>query len=597
MGAFLQNYLQDRTVRVCIGGTTSNIFTEANRVSQGSVLAVTLFLISMNSVFQKLPKNIYIYVFADDIIIVVAGRSIKLTRRKAQAVAIAIEKWATSVRFTLSPTKCSITHCCNGSHRPTGTSVFLSGTNIPYAKEPRILDVTFDNKLTFLPHFRNVKSDYESRLKLMRTISNGHPKWNRSSAINVSKALIRSRIYYGIEATGLRRNNLITTLAPTYNRYIRIASNHLPSTPANAACVEAGQLPFRWQTAIVIFRRALGYLEKTSGQDCMLLDLAKQLHQLYTGKELPQLARFHSARNKPWYNTNIPAIDTSLHLADLPPVAARARFHDNTNSKYKNHYHLYTDGSKTATGVGIGISGPEPATNTSLQLPTTCSIFSTEAATIAWSLITKPSNQPTVVFSDSLSVITALQSGNCRHPFIQAIENHSDAGVTICWVPAHCGIQGNKTVDRLAALGRSSALIQHPETPAADITKSFTNQVATRFTRHWGSSWGHTQKIKGDTTKWTDRSSRAEQRILSRLRVGHTKTTHTHTISRADSPTCETCYTRKTVEHQLVNCLELADLRRQHDLPPSLRDILCNDPVREEVLLPFLKDADLFQKV
>ncbi|XP_058449143.1 uncharacterized protein LOC131429113 [Malaya genurostris] len=260
--------------------------------------------------------------------------------------------------------------------------------------------------------------------------------------------------------------------------------------------------------------------------------------------------------------------------------------------RFSNHVKLFTDGSKLGDAVGIGIHGI--GNGISLSVPSIYSVFSAEAAAMWLALSRRPKDVALVIFSDSLSVIQALESGESCHPFIQQIENSCDPLVTICWIPGHVGIRGNEEADRLAALGRN---VQHSFTndiPAANIIKNFSRCITNKFSEQWRNSSGHLQKVKGDLSKWVDRNSRIEQRTLSRLRVGHTKVSHAHCISQTLPPHCSTCGTRNTVEHILVNCQLYSDLRRQHNIPLSIRDILSNDPVREEILISFLKDADLY---
>ncbi|XP_058811311.1 uncharacterized protein LOC131676206 [Topomyia yanbarensis] len=132
MGHFLSDYLSNRTFRVGIGGAQSDTFSEDNGVPQGSVLAVTLFLVSMNSLFASLPAGIYVFVYTDDIVLVATGRTTIRTRRKLQAAVSAVSRWAASVGFNMSPTKSMITHCCNTNHIATGRPIQLDGVTVPY---------------------------------------------------------------------------------------------------------------------------------------------------------------------------------------------------------------------------------------------------------------------------------------------------------------------------------------------------------------------------------------------------------------------------------------------------------------------------------
>ncbi|XP_058837029.1 uncharacterized protein LOC131693322 [Topomyia yanbarensis] len=554
LGAYIQRFLQDRRFRVGIGASESGVYVEENGVPQGSVLAVTLFLISMNTIFATLPKGVFIFVYADDIVLVVTGRTRGRTRIKLQAAVNAVSKWATGIGFRLSISKSFYTHISDSFHRATDRPIRIADTPITYRKEPTILGITLDRKTTFAPHFRRIKAECANRI-----------------------------------------NNI---LAPLYHGSIRSASKLLPSTPAESACVEAGVLPFRWRIALVIFRRALGVLVKTYGNDeSATLQTAQDIYLEFTGTALPPLARLHRVWPRPW-NAQPILIDTSLSRtlrAGGAPEIAQATYNQLVARRYSSHTRIFTDGSKRDGEVGVGVSnGP---TGSSFRLPTQCSVFSAEAAAIALALARRPSDSATTIFTDSLSVLRALENGQSRHPFVQAIEEDIDSLTTLCWIPGHCGIKGNAEADSLATRGRTARKVLTKEVPSQDIVRHFTQAIYNHFAQHWRTSRGYLQKIKGTPAKWDNRDSWKEQRVLSRLRTGHTKISHEHTVANAPVPSCTTCGTRKSVEHLLINWIELQDLRAMHDLPLSIRDALSNDPVREEVMLNFLKDSELYELI
>ena len=51
----IQNFLSDRSLRVRVGNTYSNVNSQEMGVPQGSILSVTLFSIKINSIAKRLP--------------------------------------------------------------------------------------------------------------------------------------------------------------------------------------------------------------------------------------------------------------------------------------------------------------------------------------------------------------------------------------------------------------------------------------------------------------------------------------------------------------------------------------------------------------
>ena len=51
---------------------------------------------------------------------------------------------------------------------------------------------------------------------------------------------------------------------------------------------------------------------------------------------------------------------------------------------------VYTDGSKDYAAIGFGIFGPDG--DTSKRFPNGCSVFSAEAAAVAWATAESPSD-------------------------------------------------------------------------------------------------------------------------------------------------------------------------------------------------------------
>ena len=59
------------------------------------------------------------------------------------------------------------------------------------------------------------------------------------------------------------------------------------------------------------------------------------------------------------------------------------------------------------------------------------------------------------------------------------------------------------------------------------------------------------------------RSLRRERVVLTRLRIGHTRLTHSYLLKREDQPFCISCNEPFMVIHFLIDCIEFSHMRRQ----------------------------------
>ena len=124
----------------------------------------------------------------------------------------------------------------------------------------------------------------------------------------------------------------------------------------------------------------------------------------------------------PWTITK-PHIDLILIQQEkTQPIilSAKNRFNELRN-KYSDHTAFYTDGSKTIDRTGAA------ATNMNnyqqIRFPNNASIYSAElqAIKMALGMIKNSEMGKSIIFSDSLSSLIAIQEGNQNHPYIQEI--------------------------------------------------------------------------------------------------------------------------------------------------------------------------------
>ena len=132
-----------------------------------------------------------------------------------------------------------------------------------------------------------------------------------------------------------------------------------------------------------------------------------------------------------------------------------------------SHDEVYTDGSKMNERVGAAAvinphfqNGETTCCQLSKRLPDNNNIFATEATAISLALNYYQHmgtvHHDVVVYSDSMSCLQEIMGEDTEDPFIfhiiSLLWSLSDKGIGVpfCWVPSHCGIDGNERVDQLA---------------------------------------------------------------------------------------------------------------------------------------------------
>lgn len=288
--------------------------------------------------------------------------------------------------------------------------------------------------------------------------------------------------------------------------------------------------------------------------------------------------------NPPPWTILPPNINTHLklyHKADSHPSAILQAFRQMCTT-YINYQFIYTDASKDECGVGSAVVCPGKILQ--YNLPEICSNFTGELYSILEALkhVNETQNQKYVICTDSLSSIQSIQQLYSRNPLVQAVKleisrlSTTHNTVIIAYVPSHIGIQGNEAADQSAREAIYSANSQNINICTHfDLKNHVKDVISSVKEKEWKESNSKLRKINSSTHHSLPLpTSRRNQVVISRLRIGHTRYTHEHLFNRQEAPFCDICQTQITVDHIITGCQKYIRQREKHAIPATLKEAI-----------------------
>lgn len=145
--------------------------------------------------------------------------------------------------------------------------------------------------------------------------------------------------------------------------------------------------------------------------------------------------------------------------------------------------------------------------------------------------------------------------------------------IKFIWTPGHCWITGNERADELARLTVNN-------TTTEILSYSSLIDIHKKLNIHcfnlWELEWWRTpnnklRETKKTTTQWPILQSfnRIEEVTIYRLRIGHTKLSHGHVMSKDEPSVCQSCGILLSVKHLLIYCRVYTEEKHNHKIPDN----------------------------
>ncbi|XP_055590748.1 uncharacterized protein LOC129742834 [Uranotaenia lowii] len=553
----------------------------------------------MQSLFEIIPEEIETLAYADDITLIATSPFSRIARRKLQTAVDKIAAWAPTIGFTFAPEKSNLLHFGPHRKRLRKTPLLnLCNKTINLVRASRILGVWVDDQLKFSNHINRVRKTANRKLNILKKLCGRSFSGSRATLFLFVHGWLLPTMLHGIGIFGRGYDYAIRKLAPAYNHAIRMISGAFKSSPIPSLMSESGQVPFEYILLKSLSAKTVRWLSFARDPAVPLIARTEMLLN-----EIQATIPHISPRNEPRllkWNRKMPSVDLSLLSkvkAGENPSKVLPLFRHLSREKYGNVPKYYTDGSKTSDQrVGCGIHSEN--LNVSLSLPTTCSVFSLEAYALLSTAFNYCPPSGSVVFSDSASVLKASFGGNVKHPWIAELSEVAvRKNITLCWVPGHSNIPGNEIADQLANVGTQMDP-PNQAVPSPDAIKWLKQKIKLS----WSHEWNHIhdnklREVKNSTDTWNDRKTVSERRILTRLRIGHTRLTHEYLMEKEDPPVCIACKIPLSVKHIILNCPQYHQARVESGLADNLRQVLSNCPTGEKKILTFLQKSKLISRI
>ena len=219
-----------------------------------------------------------------------------------------------------------------------------------------------------------------------------------------------------------------------------------------------------------------------------------------------------------------------------------------------------------------------------------------------------------MICSDSQAAIRALSSQNRDHCILVEIAeflykmSRYDLRCVFVWIPGHSGIAGNVRADYWANKAHDKTTTTYVKVGHREFVPHVRQCTTEYFAKLWH-EYRHTllKVVKRTIGYWSSsvRSSRKEEVLLARMRIGHTILTHKHVIDHQPPPACGLCRCPIDVAHILLDCRKFRRERRHlraecraSNLLMSLNTLLGdNNPVITDAVFRYLKECQLYNRL
>jgi ribonuclease HI len=564
------NMLKTREVTATLFDVDVTV-TTSRGCPQGGCLSCLMWSLVVNSLLDELNAmgGVWAEGYADDVVIYVTGKFAEIVRGIAQSALKTTEKWCGSTGLSINPNKTTVVPFTRLKKNTQIKELQLFGSSVTYEKQVRYLGVTLDSTLTWNAHLQTIVDKTNKAYWACRRMVGSSWGLKPKMVAWLYTQVILPRICYGAlvwshkakQQTSMARLNGLQRMAAI------AVTGAMRTTPGPALDVILDWVPLHLKIEEAAL---LGALRLVS---CGLwVDHSKVSGHTVINKKLQTYKEYWRLSDKvlPKF-----VFDRNFHVI----IDERSAIDLETYNSRENTITCFTDGSKSEVGTGLGVYNSGLDIAISANVGPNATVFQTEIKAIeicAKELIARDTQGECILmFSDSQSALRALKQNKiCSRTVwdcLQALQSLGETnGVTLRWVPGHCGIEGNEHADELAKEGLLLPVPGEPLPVSQCLVRRKIREDSRRLSqKFWLESKGQKQAkalLGGYNEKRTSsllKLERNEVCSVTRYLTGHCcLRRHLMRMKMSTTSICRFCeMAEETSEHILCDCPALM-LRR-----------------------------------
>ena len=169
-GSFLNwptSYLQGRHQYTNVNGAISEKLPVTYGIPQGSVLGPTLFTLFTNDLPSSV-KSGSVYMYADDTTVFSIGADTDSAIWQLNEALKELYSWCLKNRLTPHPCKSEAMLLTRTNHIGPIAPIHIGASVIEWVNKTRLLGMTVDHKISWVPHILELKRNFAKKLDLMK---------------------------------------------------------------------------------------------------------------------------------------------------------------------------------------------------------------------------------------------------------------------------------------------------------------------------------------------------------------------------------------------------------------------------------------------